>query len=508
MRERSRIVSGLVLSVASVLVWAGCAGAQMNMEGMDHSTMNGQSKAEGTTADGQALPGEPRALPPVTQVPLRLPGSVQEQEHPQRQTGATMPGIPDALADMRGRTPEPLQHFVDAAMAKNPTLRAAAAEVRRFRGEAKQQGLWTNPEVGYEADHIRGGSYAGGEEGGYVQQVVPLAGQRSFARAAVLQQAKAAETALTAQQERVRAAVEQAFYAALAMQEEVVVREQLMHVLVDAAETAHQLANVGQADAPDVLQTEVEREEAVLDYASAQRGYRKAFALLAAVAGDGTMPVVPLHGDLRAFPQLAEGVAQQAADTSPALQVAEQQMVAGDAAVRSARRQGLPQLTLHAGLQQSNEPLDGTRGRVGVVGVAQAGISLPLWNRNQGAIEAAKAGVEALRAETARTHLQLRLQGEQAMQDYATARLTADRYRTELLPRAQRAFELYRHKYNVMGAAYPQVLVSQRTLLQLQVDYVHALNAAWQNAILLQHGLLSGGMTAVSVHGVANATVP
>ncbi len=485
--------SRLFTLAAAAVCCATIAHAQMNMPGMDH--MQQKPAAPTKTADGVSLDA-PNGPIPATKVPMRLGSTLQEPEHPNRQTGSPTTAVPDFLADVRGRAAQPLTFFEVAAAQANPTLRAAAAEVRRLQGEARQEGLWANPEIGYEADHVRGGSYHSGEQGGYVQQTIPLGGQRSAARAAVQQQALAAQAALQAQQERVRSAVQQAFYAALAAQEEVNVRGRLMQVSIDAAETAHQLANVGQADAPDILQSEVEREEAVLDYAAAQRSFRKMFAALAAVSGNATMPPTPLQGDLTAIPQLAAGAAQQASDSSPTLRIAEQQTVAGDAAVRSARRQMLPELTVHAGLQQSNEPLESTNGRVGVVVVAQAGITLPLWNRNQGASEAAKATADASRTELQRTRLQLRLQAEQVQQDYATASLTAQRYRDELLPRAQRAYDLYRQKYAMMAAAYPQVLVSQRTLFQLQVDYVRALNTAWQNAILLQHGLLADGLAA------------
>ncbi len=484
----SRPLAGL--AIVAVALGAPALRAQMDMPGMQP-----QASRPNRTADGVSLDVPTGPVPP-TPAPFSMDSTVQEPEHPGRHTGSATTPIPDLLVDVRSRAAQPLVDFEAKAMAANPTLRAAAAEVRRLQAQAKQQGLWENPEVGYEADHIRGGSYAGGEQGGYVQQTVPLAGQRSTARAAVQQQAHAAEIALQAQQERVRGAVQQAFYAALAMQAETNVRAQLMQVSIDASQTSHQLANVGQADAPDILQSEVEREEAVLDYAAAQRGYRKAFALLAATCGDLAMPVTSLQGDLTAVPQLEAEAAQQAADHSPMLRLAEQQTVAGDAIVRSAQRQAMPQLTLHAGLQQSNEPLESSGGRVGIVGVLQAGVTLPLWNRNQGAVQAAKASVDASRAEVQRTHLQLRLRAEQAQQDYATARLTVQRYRDELLPRAQRAYDLYRQKYSMMAAAYPQVLVSQRTLFQLQVDYVRALNAAWQNAILLQHGLLEDGLAA------------
>jgi len=48
--------------------------------------------------------------------------------------------------------------------------------------------------------------------------------------------------------------VQQAFYHALATQQTVAVRRQMVQLAGDSVETAHQLANLGQADAPDVLQ--------------------------------------------------------------------------------------------------------------------------------------------------------------------------------------------------------------------------------------------------------------
>ena len=45
-----------------------------------------------------------------------------------------------------------------------------------------------------------------------------------------------------------------------------------------------------------------------------------------------------------------------------------------------------------------------------------------------------------------------------------------------------------------MAPAYPQVIVSQRTLLQLQIAYVQALQNVWTNAIALQNSMMSGAL--------------
>lgn len=72
----------------------------------------------------------------------------------------------------------------------------------------------------------------------------------------------------------------------------------------------------------------------------------------------------------------------------------------------------------------------------------------------------------------------------------------ASRYQREVLPRAQRAYELYLAKFRQMGAAYPQVLFTQRTLFQARTEYVHSLVELWQNVVQLRGLLLTGGLDA------------
>jgi cobalt-zinc-cadmium efflux system outer membrane protein len=60
-------------------------------------------------------------------------------------------------------------------------------------------------------------------------------------------------------------------------------------------------------------------------------------------------------------------------------------------------------------------------------------------------------------------------------------------------PRAEQAYRLYRANYQNIAAAWPQALISQRTLFQLEVDYVQALGSAWQSAIAIRgFGLIDG----------------
>ena len=47
-----------------------------------------------------------------------------------------------------------------------------------------------------------------------------------------------------------------------------------------------------------------------------------------------------------------------------------------------------------------------------------------------------------------------------------------------------------------MAAAYPQVLIAQRNLFQLQEDYITALVNTWRSAVEIQGLLLTGGLEA------------
>jgi cobalt-zinc-cadmium efflux system outer membrane protein len=88
----------------------------------------------------------------------------------------------------------------------------------------------------------------------------------------------------------------------------------------------------------------------------------------------------------------------------------------------------------------------------------------------------------------------LRQKAEPVAQAYLAARFAADRYKTEMLPRAQRAYELYKVKYDAMALPYPQVLHSQLNLLQMQIGYLTTLGDAWQSGVDLQYGVLRGGL--------------
>jgi cobalt-zinc-cadmium efflux system outer membrane protein len=166
-----------------------------------------------------------------------------------------------------------------------------------------------------------------------------------------------------------------------------------------------------------------------------------------------------------------------------------------------AKREPIPDLQLRGGLQQNRE-MSETSGRpVGLQGFADVGVRIPIFNRNQGNIATAKAEAERAKREVQRVKLVLRERAASVVQTYTFSQTAVDRYKNQMIPRAQKAYEMYTKKYQSMAAAYPQVLIAQRTLMQLEVSYVTALENFATCSLFLQSYLLMDGLEAPSQPG-------
>jgi cobalt-zinc-cadmium efflux system outer membrane protein len=133
---------------------------------------------------------------------------------------------------------------------------------------------------------------------------------------------------------------------------------------------------------------------------------------------------------------------------------------------------------------------------IGWEGIAEVGVTLPIWNRNQGNIAAAQQDIGRSQEEERRVKLTLRERAAAMMDQYASARVMADEYHEGLLPRATKAYALLVDKYGKMLASRPVVLESQKTLYQLQIEYIAALQNVWTTGVALHGYLLTDGLEA------------
>jgi len=302
---------------------------------------------------------------------------------------------------------------------------------------------------------------------------------------------------------RVVTNVRMSYIQALAAQQTLELRQHLSNLAEVAIQTSHQLANVGQADAPDVLESEVEAQQAELAVTMAEQNQQRVWKALSAVVGNPRLPLTSLEGNLEdTLPVNADDLVEKIVNDSPAVRIAELGVKRAEVALTRAKREPIPDLQIRGGMQQNGELLSEPSGRpVGLQGFADVGVGIPIFNRNQGNISTAKADVERAKHEVERVKLVLRERAASVAQNYTCSQTAVDRYKNQMIPRAQKAYEMYANKYREMAAAYPQVLIAQRTLMQLEVSYITALETFATSAVSLQSYLLTDGLEAPSQPG-------
>ena len=376
------------------------------------------------------------------------------------------------------------------AVAASPGFAQSQSDVRAAAGRALQAGLYPNPVVGADGDHVAGGPVMrGGDLGAFIEQRVVMAGKLGLQRGAAEQSRQAAGHLQEAERLRVLTAIRGLYYRALGEQRLVAVSQDMAEVAARTAKTRRELANLGQADRPDVLAADIEAQRAELGVTMARNALDKTWREIAAVVGQAGLQASTLDGDFEAVPKVDAEAALAAMNAgNPEVLAADANRAGADMQLRRARVENIPDILVRGGVRYNRE-LIALGEAIGTEGFFDIGVQIPIFNRNQGATAAAGAEAERARFEGSREKLALARRFAGVYREYKDAVDAAARYRDSMIPAAREAYEMYVGNFANMAAPYPQVLATQRNLFQLQEEYVTALMTAWRSAVEIE-GLL------------------
>ncbi|HJQ69239.1 MAG TPA: TolC family protein [Blastocatellia bacterium] len=419
-----------------------------------------------------------------------------------------------ALTPARAQQPAQmtLAEIERLALQNNPTLAQAEALMRAAQGRRRQAGMFPNPVAGYQGEEFAFRAFnEKSVHSFFIEQAIPLGGKLSKSRRVVEQEVAQAESESAAQKQRVLNTVRILYYEALGAERRVELRTELTRIAREAIKTTSELLNVGQADRPDFLESEMEAQRVELELVNAQNDREQIWRLLASVVGVPAMEPSRLAGDLEAnLPKLDQQTLMATLlGGSPEIRSARAEVERARAVVARAKAERAPDLFLRGSIGYSNELLEGAgpARKTGPEASVEIGVTLPLFNRNQGGIAAAEAELVVAERDLKRVELALRMRLAQAFRDYNTALNAVERYKQVILPRAARAHELYLASFKQMSASYPQVLISQRTLFQVREDYLNALVALHQNAIQIEGFLLTGALDTPRLRSSENGLI-
>lgn len=384
-----------------------------------------------------------------------------------------------------------LESLESTALASNPSIARAAAAVAAAQGAALQAGLPLNPVVGYEGQQIGSGGQAE-QHGLLVGQEFLRHEKRTLSREVACREVRMAQYRLAAQRARVVTDVRMAFYRVVRAQRQIDMSADLLRISQQALNAAQALMDAKEIARTDVLQAQIEVEVARTALENARNQHVSAWNQLAAVTGQSSLAVVPLAGDLFAPPTPLEFDSVLAWLRGQSPEIAEAITNVERARFNLQRQIVEPRPNLS--VQSLYNFVDNGIGGKPDAALAVS-VPVPLWNRNQGAIQQARYEVSV--AEQALAQLELALQQRLApvYERYANAKNLMQQYGQTILPAASEALQLTQKTFEVGEIGFTNLLIVQRSYRQQQLIFLEAAEALRLSEAEINGLLLSGSLS-------------
>lgn len=377
------------------------------------------------------------------------------------------------------------------ALQHNPTLAQAALIVEASRGKAVQAGLCPNPVIGYVGDQINAQGTAGELQGGFIQQTIITGGKLRLSRAKYTKEASEAEARAVAQELRVVNGVRCKFYELLAIQRMIELHQALLRNAEESLRTHKEMFNTGQANQAEVLLVEIEVNRACIALKAIENRYQAAWQELVSILGVPHLPHAPLQGRLEPDGPPLEwepGLARLLQD-SPELQAARLHVERDQVALAREQVQPIPNVSISASTGRNYETSNTVAG-------VQIGLRIPLFDRNQGTIQQARADLARSYAEVNRIELYLRQHLADVFRQYRTAVQTATMYHDCNIPKSREALEIMKQMYEKRRIGWIEVVKLERNLLLARADYTHSLLELRKAEVAITGLLLVDGLNA------------
>ncbi len=359
------------------------------------------------------------------------------------------------------------------ALAGNPELAAATRQLEATEGQVLQGRARPNPELAYSLEDTRTRTRT---QSWQLNLPIELGGKRA-ARTKAAEMARAqAQTQHGALQATLRANVAAAYFDVLTAQERLALARDSVALAQSSTDAVAKRVAAGKVSPVEESKARVAQAGMRVELAQAASEERNARSRLTALLGAVDAPFTVLEGQadtLPSVPSFAE--LQPLMASAPSLVLARMEVERRQALTALEQSKRVPDVTVSAGLQRSNE----TQRNVLLFGVS---VPLPVFDTNQGNL------LEALKLEDkAREELQgatVRLHSEvaQAHERLATIAAQIHLLQQDVLPGAKSAYEAasigFAHgKFNFL-----EVLDAQRTYFLAKSQYLQALGEAHRAA--------------------------
>lgn len=366
-----------------------------------------------------------------------------------------------------------LRQALALALTHNPELASVRFDIRIAEARTLQAKLLPNPEAELTSENIAGSdSYSDArrsENTLLLGQLIELGGKhRARVREAAVGRDLAAFDYETRKRNVFLKTAEQ-FIEVLAAQRRIAITDDLVRLANDFVPAIEKRIEAGKASELEKTRLDVAVASARIDAEQAKHDLVGARQRLAAQWGSTKPRFASAVGDLDSVRTTAslETLASRLA-ANPRLARFGAEIAQREAALAREKAAALPDVTLRAGARQINETKDTTA-------VVAFSVPLPLWNRNQGNISAAREQVARAGAEQAAAAAALMTELSDAWQNLARARSAISILRENVLPGAESALKATNEGYEAGRFSYLDVLDARRTIGAARTQYLQAI---------------------------------
>ena len=365
------------------------------------------------------------------------------------------------------------------AIKHHPALTEAAAQTQVLRGKSDQAGAYPNPVI-YASSPQWAGNIS--QFNTYVGQDFITGGKLKLDQAAATRAADQADWAHSQAEHEVRTAVRQAFFSVLVAQRRYAVFAELQVVDDRSRDISRKLLEAGEGGLADVLSLEAEAEIGRAKLENAELQLLAAQSKLASVTGSLDWEVPKLVGNLNAkLPNYQDQAVQAGVISENALsQISRLEIDRTRVLLDRAIVQPVPNFNLQAGYQRSLDP--STSPGLRDQGYAQFSVTVPLWDRNRGNIQAAQSDLARASAQLRRVEAELAQKVVLALTDYRTSSRLVERYQTQIIPRTRQVLKLNQQLFEKGQTDFDRVFTAQRTLADVELSYLDAQEKRWHAA--------------------------
>jgi len=366
-----------------------------------------------------------------------------------------------------------LDKAVLIALANNPELATYNLEIKALESSALQEGLSPNPEFGIEAENIFGsGDFNGfksSETTLLLSQDILLAGKLSKQRKVAVLQSDIAGWEYERKRLDLITKVRLVFVQAITLQRDIELTKELLKISNEFLSNINKRIAAGKVSPAEASRAKVIVSALDISLKNSELSYRSTKQQLKALLGTDKITFKELAGELKIVDVLPDSeLLQLKLSQSPELAKYDKIFERQEAVIELEDARSVPDLNIAVGWRWLSEPSISSF-------VLGASVPLPISDRNQGAIQEAIIRFDQKKSELLSDKNNLISDFNTIYNDLISLSEALKILNNESIPNAQNAFEIIQDGNLVGRFTILDVLDSQRTLFELQSEYLRTL---------------------------------